>query len=96
MRAIYIFLETIYDQEKFAEYRNLVMPTLKGFDAKFVVRGGEYTLVEGAWPYERTVAIEFPSREAAEAWYHSPEYQKILPLRLQSTSCSAILIDAVA
>ena len=40
MRAIYIFLETVHDQEKFAEYRTLVMPTLKGFDAKFAVRGG--------------------------------------------------------
>ena len=72
------------------------MPTLKSFDGKFVVRAGTYTNVEGAWPYERTVILEFPSREVAETWYQSATYQEILPLRLQSASGCAILIDSIA
>ncbi|MER8842607.1 MULTISPECIES: DUF1330 domain-containing protein [unclassified Mesorhizobium] len=34
-----------------------------------------------------------PSRSAAEAWYGSPGYQAILPLRLQSMTCNAIIVD---
>ena len=37
--------------------------------------------------------LEFPSRKAAEDWYHSPAYQKILPLRLNATRCQFIVAD---
>jgi uncharacterized protein (DUF1330 family) len=95
MRAYYIFHETIQDEETFANYRKQVMPTLEMFGGSFVIRGGNFNVIEGEWPYERTVVLAFPSREKAEAWYASPEYQKVLPLRLASTRCSGILIDGV-
>ncbi|HTK92871.1 MAG TPA: DUF1330 domain-containing protein [Verrucomicrobiae bacterium] len=44
---------------------------------KFVVRGGGLSVLEGEWPFARTVIVEFPSRAAAEAWYRSPAYQKV-------------------
>ena len=36
----------------------------------------------GEWAHARFVIVEFPSREAAEGWYRSPEYQNIIGLRL--------------
>lgn len=95
MRTLFIVLETIHDPAGFEEYRKLVMPTLAAFGAKFLVRGGRFTVTEGDWPHERVVIVEFPSRAAAEAWYASPAYQAILPLRLKSMTSSAIMIDAV-
>lgn len=44
---------------------------------------------------ERTVIVEFPSRAMAEAWYQSPAYQKVLPLRLNSTTSNVIIVDGV-
>jgi len=52
-------------------------------------------VLEGEWPHERTVILEFPSREKAEAWYHSPAYQKILPLRLNAAHSQFIVVDGV-
>ncbi len=95
MRALFILQEILTDPQKFEEYRSQVMPTLLAHGGKFLARGGLTTVVEGEWPCERTVVVEFPSRQAAEDWYASPEYQAILPLRLQSTRCNAILIDAM-
>jgi uncharacterized protein (DUF1330 family) len=46
-------------------------------------------------PFERIAVLEFPSRKAAEDWYNSPEYQKILPLRLNATECQFIVADGV-
>ena len=46
-------------------------------------------------PYERIAMLEFPSRAAAEGWYHSPDYQRILPLRTQSGRSQFILVDGV-
>jgi uncharacterized protein (DUF1330 family) len=93
MRAFVVFQENLHDQAKFDAYRKVVMPTLAAFEGKIIVRGGQFTIIEGAWPYGRTVIIEFPSRAAAEAWYGSPDYQAILPLRLQSMTCNAIIVD---
>jgi uncharacterized protein (DUF1330 family) len=41
------------------------------------------------------VILEFPSREAAETWYHSPEYQRILPLRMKCMSSNFVVMDGV-
>lgn len=51
--------------------------------------------VEGEWP-GKLVIIEFPDRERATAWYESPEYQAILPLRTENSEGSAIIVDGVA
>ena len=95
MRAFMIFQENLHDREKFEAYRKVVMPTLAPFSGKFVVRGGQATIIEGDWPFERTVILEFPSRADAEGWYNSPAYQAILPLRLASMTCNAIIVDGV-
>jgi uncharacterized protein (DUF1330 family) len=95
MRAFLISQENLHDQAMFDEYRQHVLATLAPFGGKFVVRGGPLTVVEGAWPYERTVIVEFPSRAMAEAWYHSPAYQQVLPLRLKSTSSNVVIVDGV-
>ncbi len=93
MKAYVIVQETIHDQIMFDAYRKDVMATLAAFGGKFVVRGGTLTVVEGEWPYKRTVIVEFPSRVAAEAWYASPAYQKVLPLRLKSSKCNLVIVD---
>jgi uncharacterized protein (DUF1330 family) len=56
---------------------------------------GEADAIEGTWPGS-VVLMEFPSRADAENWYHSPEYQAILPLRLNNTISDLIFVDRVA
>ncbi len=63
--------ENLRDQQKFEPYRKRVMPTLGPFEGKCLVRGGRFTVIEGAWAFERTVVVEFPSRAKAEAWYNT-------------------------
>jgi uncharacterized protein (DUF1330 family) len=96
MKAYVIAEETIRDQAMFDSYRAAVMATLEPFGARFIVRGGRLTVVEGEWPHTRVVVIEFPSREAAENWYRSPAYQKVLPLRLKSSDGNLVIIDGPA
>ena len=93
MKAYVIAAETTKDEAVYATYRKEVPATIAAFGGKFVVRGGQLTTLEGEWPYPRLVIIEFPSRGAAEGWYRSPEYQKIMPLRLNSTVGNLIIVD---
>jgi len=93
MKAYVIAIETIHDEAMFGEYRKQVVPTVAAFEGKFVARGGKYTVLEGEWKHPRTVIIEFPSRETAEAWYRSPEYQKIIGLRHKSSTGNLVILD---
>ncbi len=93
MKAYAVFLEKITDETAIAAYRKEVLPTIAAHGGRFIVRGGALSLLEGEWPLPRLVIIEFPSRAAAEGWYRSPEYQKLLPLRLRCSTGNAVIVD---
>ena len=93
MKAYVIAIERVDDQATFAEYAKGVAATLAPFEGKFVARGGHTTVLEGQWQNPRTVIIEFPSREAADGWYKSADYQKIIRLRHKSSSGNLVILD---
>ena len=96
MKAYAIAAESVLDHGMFDEYRREVPATLSPFGGKFVVRGGDLTIVEGEWPNPRLVIIEFPSRADADGWYKSAAYQKVISLRHKSTTGSLIIVDGPA
>ena len=49
---------------------------------------------EGASP-GTLIVIAFPDQASAAAWYQSPAYQAILPLRTANADGSVFLIDGV-
>lgn len=81
---------SITNPDGYAEYPKLVGATQEGLARRLIAGAGE--VVEGE-PRERTVVLEFESREAYERWYHSPEYQEILPLRTDNSEGWAIVIE---
>jgi uncharacterized protein (DUF1330 family) len=95
MKAYCIFYETLDDPALFETYRAQVIPTLAAYGGKFLVRGGAFTVPEGEMPHKRIALLEFPSRQAAEDWYRSPEYQRILPYRLKASRGQFVLADGV-
>jgi uncharacterized protein (DUF1330 family) len=74
-------------------YLERVEATVAPYGGRWLAQGPAHVL-EGAWP-GAVVLMEFPSRKAVTAWYHSPEYQAILPLRTRSAISDMILIDEV-
>jgi uncharacterized protein (DUF1330 family) len=95
MTAYVIAAETVNDPAMFDLYRRQVPATLVPFGGQFVVRGGGFTVLEGEWPHPRCVIIAFPSRSAAEDWYKSAEYRKIISLRHKSSAGNLIIVDGV-
>lgn len=55
---------------------------------------GELESLEGS-PVDGAVVVEFPSREAALAWYHSEEYQSAIPLRQQAGDYDVFIVDGM-
>lgn len=55
---------------------------------------GALDAVEGPAP-EGIVLLEFPTADAARAWYASPEYQAALEHRLKGAPYTAVIIEGL-
>lgn len=77
------------------EYLRRIDATLEAFGGRFRIHGGEVKVLEGAWSGD-LIIIEFPDYERAHAWYESPAYQEILPLRTDNSEGDVILIHGVS
>ncbi len=92
-KAYLIGQVTIHNAEGYQKYAQHVPTSLVPHGGKYLVRGGNDSQLEGVAQGNRKVVIEFPSRAAAEAWYHGPEYQAILPHRLANSEGHIVLVD---
>ncbi|GII21429.1 DUF1330 domain-containing protein [Planosporangium mesophilum] len=76
------------------EYLERIQATLDPFGGRFLVHGAGVEVREGVWP-GTIVIIEFPGTAEARAWYESPAYQEILPLRTRNIDGAAILVEGI-
>ena len=53
-------------------------------------------IVEGEWPFTRTVLIKFPDDDEAARWYSSAEYQAIAQHRFAGAQTNAVLVTGIA
>ena len=93
----YVLAEVeIINPEGYKEYTQLVPGTIAQYGGKFLHRGGTVHAFEGEWPKVRRVIIEFPSMDAARAWYDSPEYEKPKAMRIANSKGRLLLLDGVS
>jgi uncharacterized protein (DUF1330 family) len=85
----------VKDPKDYAEYRAKAPGTVAAAGGRYLVRGAEPTHVEAGWDVARFVILEFPSVAAAKAWYSSPAYQAILPIRLRSTRSRMMMVEGL-
>ena len=85
----------VTDPETNERYRSQVQAIIEQFGGRFLVRGGKVDELEGSLSLPRLVVMEFPSTEQAHAFYNSPAYQEILPLRLKSAEGIFVIVEGV-
>lgn len=91
--AVAVIRETRFGPQIKA-YLERIDATLAPYGGRFRVHGGPYQPLEGSWSGD-LVIIEFPSAAQATAWYHSPAYQAIKPLRANNTDGDVFVVSAV-
>ena len=67
----------IADREQYSDYEAGFVEVFLKYKGKMLAVDEQPDLLEGSWPFTRTVLIEFPSSEAALDWYRSDEYQDL-------------------
>lgn len=93
MPAYLIAQLTVTDPAGFEVYRQAVPSVIAAYGGRYLSRGGTVTRLEGEPAGPRIVVLEFADRAAAERFYHSTDYQKILPLRLSSAQGAVFIVD---
>ena len=71
----------VTDPERYEQYKAATPATLAAAGGRFLVRGGEVTILEGDWQPSHLVVLEFENVAAAERWYESAAYQAAKKLR---------------
>ena len=95
MAAYFIAQYVVNDPELYREYQGGAAPTIQASGGELVAFDAAAETIEGEPPGPQTVVLKFESTEAAKAWYHSPEYQKVVGKRLQATNGFAIIAQSM-
>jgi uncharacterized protein (DUF1330 family) len=85
----------VTNREKYKEYVSQVSEVVKKFGGEYLVRNGEYQVVEGEDNFPRIVIIKFPTYEKALEWYNSDEYKPVKDIRLANSEGSNIIIRGI-
>ena len=93
--AFYVSEFEVTDPEGIKPYSAAVESTFVPFGGRYVVRGGKVATLEGE-ATKRIVMIAFPSMEQAQAWYDSPTYRELRPIRHKSAKSRVFIVEGAA
>ncbi len=85
----------VTDPEAFEAYRAAVPAVIAKFGGRYLVRGGTVEVMEGELPAPRLVILAFDNADQVRRFYRSPEYQKILPLRLAASKGVVAIAEGI-
>ncbi|MEU6669102.1 DUF1330 domain-containing protein [Streptomyces sp. NPDC046727] len=77
-----------------ADYIERITATFEPYGGRFLVHAAQHEVKEGSWP-GHVVVISFPGITEARAWWDSPAYKEIAPLRSRHIDGDIILVPGV-
>jgi uncharacterized protein (DUF1330 family) len=93
--AAYVIVDAeVSDPDQYKQYQALSPGAIAAAGGRFIVRGGRIDTLEGDWKPARVVVIEFPSYDAARAFYDSALYLEARGKRAGATrKFNAIVVE---
>jgi uncharacterized protein (DUF1330 family) len=85
----------VTDQEKFQQFSGMAGPAIKKYGGKVLARGPDADRLEGEVS-GTVMMIEFESKEAANTFYHSAEYQAAKAIREECSDTDFMIIEGVS
>jgi uncharacterized protein (DUF1330 family) len=93
--AYVIYQGEVTDHDRYEEYKGLAAASVAAAGGRYVVRGGAIEVLEGEAPAGRTVVLEFPTMEAAIAWYRSDDYGEARKIREGAAKARMYVVDGI-
>jgi len=95
MSAYMIVYARVDDAAQFDKYVAAVQPVIAAHGGRLVARAADPVVLEGDWPFATVGVLEFASMEAAQGFWHSPEYVAVKALREGAAQFQVVLAPAV-
>ena len=86
--------EPVKDPDAMAEYQRRTREIKTSFDMIPRIIYGDIQSLEGNVP-DGVILLEFPTVQAARAWYENPEYQAAVPSRQQAADYDMFIVDGL-
>lgn len=85
----------VTDPAAYEAYRAEVPALIQAHGGRYLVRGGDVTVLEGSGVPQRQVILEFPDMARLQAFYRSPEYQRLVAIRQGASTGTLFAIEGV-
>jgi uncharacterized protein (DUF1330 family) len=97
MPSCYLIIDAVVtDREKFRDYAIATAKLVAQFGGCYLVQGGgSMQTLEGQGFSGKAVISEWPTREAALTFWHSPEYAQVRRLREGICDASITLVEGI-
>jgi uncharacterized protein (DUF1330 family) len=85
----------VHDKSGFEEYQKSVPTFIAKHGGQYVVRGGQFEVLEGNWIPHRLVLLRFPDRASIRSFLADPEFETLTKLRRKTTNSSIVVVDGI-
>ncbi len=94
--AVYLIAQIeIRDREEYGKYESGFIEIFSKYGGEILAVNEAPEVLEGQWPFTRTVVIRFDSKDEAHRWYYSPEYQALAAHRHRASAGNIVLVDGL-
>jgi uncharacterized protein (DUF1330 family) len=95
--TVYVIADIeVNDRDAYAEYQKKVPAIIEKYGGRYLVRGGDVTVIEGEWQPSRIVVLEFPSQAELQRFAKSPEYAPVAAIRHRATKSNSFVVEGYA
>jgi uncharacterized protein (DUF1330 family) len=94
-RAFIVAQVDVTNAAQYGEYAKLTPDIITKYGGRFVARAGRTATLEGPPAKARVVIIEFPSFDAAQQFYASPEYTAARKAREGAATAQFIAVEGL-
>ena len=97
MNAYIIVDMQISDMDQYKQYMAEAPAAVKAAGGEYLVRGGQFEVMEGNWQPARIAMLRFPSFEQAKAFYDGEQYRQARAKRAGATEFfNMVLVEGVS
>ena len=93
MPAFVVAMMDVHDPELLRAYVRRTPPMVKKYGGTYLTRGETPTCLEGTSCRYRVVVSEWPSKEAAIAFFNDPEYMEVAKTRKTASTMHMLIVQ---